>query len=454
MTRRLTPADAVWLRGETARNPMVISGVFWLDGPLDVDRLREVLARRLVDRYPVFRQVARARTPVTLPRWRDVGAFDLDDHIEVVHATDGGIAEVYELCSQQGSRPLHRERPPWHVHVIHGWEADRSVVHVRLHHSIGDGWALMQVLLSLLDPGPDPPQDVAEPASRDRDRLAASAHALVAGAGRALAGTAGLVRRPGRVASGVGTAAEHVTAGARYLLTPPRPPRTVLLGRPEGVKRMAWTPRGIPLNEIKALGRRFDATVNDVLLAALTGVLRRYLAAHDDLVDEALLMAPIALRRPTDTLPRRLDNRLGLLPVLLPVGRDDPRDRLEEVRWRTRALKASSVPVVSFALVSATAFVTPPVARLLHAYHQARSTGVVTSLAGPSAPVYLAGARVDGMIGWGGVLANISLTWSFFTLSGSVFAGLVTDAAVTPQPQRLLDHLAEEWGELRTLIAS
>lgn len=453
MGRLLAPADAVWLRGETDRNPMVVSGVFWLDRRVDVLRLRAVLADRLVARFPAFRQRVEPPSPrgLLLPRWADDPEFDLDRHVEVTDVPPpGDLAAVQDLCGRQRSRVLPRDRPLWQMHVIHGYDGDRSVVHARLHHCIGDGWALVRLLLTLVDDPAAPPSEPARPGAGPAGVMRGVTTAARRSAGAARTVTS-LVRHPGRLAVRAASFANHVTWGARYIARPPRPPRTVLMGRPEGDKRMAWTAEGLPLDEVKAVGRRFDATVNDVLVTALAGTLRRYLAVRDSAVDEALVMAPVALRRPDEQLSPRLGNRIGLLPVLLPLGLDSAADRLMAVRELMQELKASPGPVMSWALVAATSLTTPPVERLVHRWHQARSSGVVTSVAAPGAPVSLAGANVDGMIGWGGVTADINLTWSYFSLAGRVFCGLITDAAVTPQPADVLRHHEAAWEELREL---
>lgn len=445
MARRMSPADAVWYRGENARNPMMVSSVLWFDRPLDVAALRERVVERQLERHPVFRQrIVPSRNPLLMPRWVDDPDFDLDRHLEVVDLpAPGDHATLQAMCSQQRSRPLDRARPLWQAHVFQGYRGSGSALHVRVHHSVGDGLALMRLLLSLADESDDGTVPLADPpAMHLGTEFLHLAEQSVNGVGR-------LARHPtsaiGGVARGVDTARWAVR-----LLVPPLPAASMLIGRPDGTKVMAWDPEGLPLDAVKAAGREAGATVNDVLLTVLTGALHRYLAEHDGLVDEVLVMVPVNLRPADEPLPRELGNRIGLLPIMLPVGLSRPADRLQTLQARIAELKDSPAPVLSRLLLTGTSLLTPVGERAIHRLNQLRSTGVVTNVPGPVAPIHLAGARVDGVIGWGGMTGHLNLSVAFISLAGRVFPGVVTDQGITPDPERILAHLHEEWEALPT----
>jgi WS/DGAT/MGAT family acyltransferase len=246
---------------------------------------------------------------------------------------------------------------------------------------------------------------------------------------------------------------EGIAWGAK-LLAPALAGRTNLLGQPSGTKRMAWDPEGLPLDAIKATGRQIDATVNDVLLALLSGALHRYLTEREELVDDVLMMVPVNLRRPGEPLPRHLGNRIGLLPVRLPVGLDAPEARLAAVHERLAELKDSPAPAVSRLLLAGTSLLTPPVEQAIHRFNQMRSTGVVTNVPGPQLPLHLAGTRIVGTVGWGGMTGHLNVSAAFISLSGRVFSGIVTDEAITPDPDRVLTLIQEEWMDLPGRVAA
>jgi diacylglycerol O-acyltransferase / wax synthase len=440
MGRPMSPADAVWYLGETPENPMTISAILWFDRPPDHDQLRAAIEERLLARHPVFRQrIVPSRVPGLLPRWEDVEDFDLDDHLLVAALPDPGDQETLEaVCSRERSTPLDRDRPPWSLSVYEGYRGSGAAIHARLHHAIGDGLALMQLLLGLADEHAQTAVPVAEHSP--------FGHEVLHLGRRAVTSAAQLALHPTSVAGVVRDAADAVSWGAR-LLSPTLAERTRLLGRPGGVKRMAWDPDGVPLAPLKAHAHELGVTVNDLLLNVMAGGLHRYLAEYDELVDDVLMMVPVNLRRPGQPLPRHLGNRIGLLPILLPVRSDDPSERLATIQQRVLELKRSPAPAVSRALLLGTSLATPAIERGIHRVNQLRSTGVVTNVPGPAEPLHVGGARVLGAIGWGGMTGHLNLSAGFISVGGRVFAGLVTDEAITPDTPHLLDQVHAEWAE-------
>lgn len=450
MGRRMSPTDAVWYLGESPANPMMISSIVWFDRTPDIDRLRTVLTQRLTSQHPVFRErIAPSRFPLLMPSWEEHAEFDLDEHVQVSQLpAPGDQATLERICGEQRSQPLDRSRPLWKVDVLTGYRGSGCAMHVRIHHSVGDGLALMALLLALtdeLEPGTIPVADDPEHEALGRALLHRTENAVTAASRAAL--------HPAELLNMVLGAAVNIAWGFK-LLTPAMAERTGLIGRPNGTKLMAWDPDGLPLDAVKATGRQMDATVNDVLLALLSGALHRYLVERDDLVADVLVMVPINLRSPDEPLPRHLGNRIGLLPVLLPVGLDTAEARLRTVHERLLALKDSPAPAVSRILLAGTSLLTPPVERAIHRLNQIRSTGVVTNVPGPEMPLHLAGARIEGVIGWGGMTGHLNLGGAFISLRGRVFSGIVTDQAITPDPGLILRYLHDEWVNLPWRVAA
>jgi diacylglycerol O-acyltransferase / wax synthase len=434
----MSPADAVWYLGENPANPMTISAVLWSDERPDPARLRAAVEERLLARHPVFRQrVVPSRVPGVLPRWEDASGFALDDHLRWVELPSPGDHLALErACSEERSAPLDRERPLWGLTVYEGYRGTGSAIHARIHHSIGDGLALMSLLLTLADEHGPEVVPLADPSPLT--------HELTHLGRRAVTAAAQLALHPTGMAGALRETADAVAWGAR-LLAPAMVQRSRLIGRPEGTKRMTWDPDGMPLATLKELGHERGVTVNDLLLTVMTGGLHRYLAEHDEMVDDVLMMVPINLRRPGAPLPRHLGNRIGLLPILLPVGTEDPDERLRLLCERMGQLKSSPAPAVSRALLLGTSLATPAVERGIHRLNQLRSTGVLTNVPGPTSALHIAGARLRGTIGWGGMTGHLNLGAAFISFDGRVFPGMVTDVAITPDPDRLLGHVREEW---------
>ncbi len=441
MSRRMSPGDAVWIRGDTPQNQVLISAVLWFDEPLGPSALERILVERLLERHPVFSQrIISLPVPGLMPRWVDDEDFDLADHLHIVDLPPPGDHELLQqLCSEERSTPLDPTKPLWSVTLYRGYRGDGSALHVRIHHSFGDGLALMQLLLSLVDEFDPATVPVIDP-------LPAAAHARML-TQRTLRGVTGLARAPSH---GVDLARElaDVAGWSARLLRPVPAPPSLLQGLPSGHKRMVWSPDGLPVSALLDAAHEHGVKANDLLLTVMTGGLRRYLDERDAVVEDVLVMVPINLRPPGLALPRHLGNLIGLMPVLLPVGRDDPEERLVRIREQTAQLKSSRAPAVSRGLLIATTLLTPGIERAIHRLNQRFSTGVVTNVIGPDLRLHLAGARMVGAIGWGGATGNLNLSAGFISVGGRVFGGLVTDAAITPDPERVLSHVEAEWADL------
>jgi len=251
---------------------------------------------------------------------------------------------------------------------------------------------------------------------------------------------------------GVAEDTAEVSKNAVEFLLAPRPGKTILHGSVSGEKKVDWI-EPVDLQPIKDIGRATGTTVNDVLLAVLTNALRKYLVERDALTVEDLFTAvPISLRRPDADLPRTLGNRFGLIPVLLPVSIEDPVEQLHEVGRRLDELKESQMPIVSFGLISVSSLMTPDVERLLHKVTQEHSIGVTTNVPGPRHPIYVAGGKVLGSWGMGGLSGNMNLSFGIYTLNGMLNFSVHSDTGITEDPERILDFFLESIEELKAEV--
>jgi len=147
--------DAIWLSMDTPENLMVIEGIITLAGPVDFDRLADVLQHRLVDRYPVFSQVVvEASNPMGMPHWQDDPDFSITHHLHHAKlAKPGDEAALQAFVERKMQEPIDRSRPLWHFYVIDGYQGG-SVVVSRFHHALADGIALAEVASAARAPRP------------------------------------------------------------------------------------------------------------------------------------------------------------------------------------------------------------------------------------------------------------------------------------------------------------
>jgi diacylglycerol O-acyltransferase / wax synthase len=460
----MSAADTAWLHMDRRDNLMVITGVLWFDEPLDWDQLREVISSRLVERYPRFRQrVVESRLPLRGPHWEDDPGFDLDLHLH--HAAlpaPGDRRALEDFASDLIAQPLDRSRPLWNWHLVDGYGSGSAIV-ARMHHCIADGIALARVLLSLTDASPE--------AGIEPEMPPRSEH------GGGIAGAVGGILRPARQAASITrTLAEAATheaieiardpselvdlageAGADAMTVAktilPGPDSSTVLKGPLGVpERVAWSDP-IPLADIKAVGHANGATVNDVLIAAVTGALRTYLAERDSLVATVHAFVPFNLRPLDEPLPRSLGNRFGLVRLAIPVGLKEPHKRLEEVSRRMTQIKRSPEGAISYGMLGAIGATPAAIEQRLLDLFSASGSAVMTNVPGPREPVYLAGTPVRGVLVWAPTSGSVSMSVSIFSYDGDVTVGVMSDRGLVPDPGEIVSAFAREVDELLALSA-
>jgi diacylglycerol O-acyltransferase / wax synthase len=425
----LTLSDAAWFDMDRPTNPMVITAVLWFDGPVDVGLVRAVVAERLVVRFPRFRQRVVKRGLARRRYWAPDPGFDLDRHLQHrVLPAPGDRGSLQAVVSELMSLTLPTDRPLWAIWVLEG--GDTSAVVIRLHHCVADGVSLAYVLASMTDeaatasaPGPAAP--------RRRSPLADGLE---------------LLRHPRALAARGPELVRDGASLARLLLLPPDH-RSPLKGPIRGGKRAVWS-QPVPLAEIKAVGRALDATVNDVLLAALAGALSRYLAPRGRMPTSLRAMVPFDLRPEQAPVDASLGNRFGMLLVTVPVGHDDPLERLREIVRRTRGAKASPDGVVSSGIVATLGLVPHLVEHVLVDALSTKASLLVTNVPGPREPLTLAGRRLAGIVGWAPASGTVGLSISIFSYAGEVVVGVAADAALVAHPEALVEGFHEELAAL------
>jgi WS/DGAT/MGAT family acyltransferase len=261
--------------------------------------------------------------------------------------------------------------------------------------------------------------------------------------------------RPGRVFEVAGRGLASVGA-AGHLLLRPADPETALTGELGVEKRVAWSEE-VPLDKVKRIGRITGCTVNDVLLAAVSGALRRYLEGrHPEgrdgraAVPDVHAAVPVDLRRPDE--PISLGNRFGLVFVSLPVSVKEPLERLFEVRRRMDRLKGSPEAGVALKILAGVGLTSARVQKRLVEWVGAKTTAVITNVPGPREPVHLAGSTVRSMMFWVPMSGRVGLGVSIFSYAGGVRLGVATDAGLVPDPERLVSGFQRQLGGYQRLI--
>ncbi|HEY0515215.1 MAG TPA: wax ester/triacylglycerol synthase family O-acyltransferase [Thermoanaerobaculia bacterium] len=458
----LSAIDHAWLRMDEPSNLMIINGVLVLDGPADFERIKALLKRRL---SPIPRFHQRIVNHDGEPYWEEDPELDIERHVhrlELPAPGDDGV--LRDVVSRLMTEPLDPRRPLWSFHLLAGYKGQGSLLMGRLHHCIGDGMALLLVLLSLTDVPPDvspemPPETLPGPAAAEEldspftdlfRRPARASEAARELAERIMPDGIRLMQQSAeafRSMSPWATGAASIGAFTRLVLRLPDP-STVFKG-PLGIpKRVAWS-EAIAVEDVKEVGRALAGTVNDVLLSAMTGGLRRYLLHKGKSADGLNFRAamPVNLRSLDDMAD--LGNQFGLIFLSLPVGIADAVERLAELRRRSLALRRSAEPVVVYAILKLLGVVPLAVQRLVVSLFAAKTTAVMTNVPGPREELTLAGKPIRDIFFWVPQSGRVGLGISIFSYAGHVRLGIASDTGLIPDPELVVAGFHEEFAALQ-----
>jgi diacylglycerol O-acyltransferase len=441
---RLAAMDEAYLVAEEPRAPLHVAslGIFEGHGLCDARgrlRLRAIrtrIASRL-DLLPRLRQkVAPVPFDLNRPVWIDDVDFDIANHVDAVAlGRPNDEAALVHLAEAVVMEPLDRSRPLWHMRFVTGLEGGRVALIERAHHAMVDGVSGVDVSLALLDLTPDAP-DV--DASRWDPQPAPSQQELLAGgiADRLSAPLTATTRALRSLRAPVAVAREvrSVAAALGELRHDGVRAPHCSLNRPIGDTRQLLFVRE-QLEAVRAAGAPYGATVNDVVLAAVTSGLRALFLERDepipsDRVVKALV--PVSVR--TDGESMALGNRVGGLVAPLPVGIGDPHERLRRIAATMAALKASGEASTADRMLRAADLLPPSLAHLVARglNHQPLVNMVVTNVPGPSFPLYAMGARMLEAFPIVPLGGNMTLEVAVLSYDGALNVSVTADRDACP----------------------
>jgi diacylglycerol O-acyltransferase / wax synthase len=445
--------DHAWLRMDDPTNLMIINGCLVLERAIERERLKALLDRRLLSIRRFRQRVVRRNGN---PYWEIDPGFDLDAHVvETTLPAPGDDGALREVVSELMSEPLGLDRSLWRFHLIDGYKGG-CVIMGRLHHCIGDGMALLLVLLSLTDRtlgpalGPEVPEDPDNPFAdlfrrppRSVEAAKELASQIMPDGMRLLEQTAAAFQSLGPVKTGLASTG----AFARLLARSPDP-KTRFKG-PLGVsKRVAWSDP-VAVSDVKEVGKQLGGTINDVLLSAMTGGLRRYLDRYGERAQGLSFRAAMPVNLRSLDRMSELGNRFGLIFLSLPLGEDDPVSRLAELRRRALALKRSAEPVVVYAILRLLGVVPLAVQRMVVKIFGTKATAVMTNVPGPREILHFAGTPIREIFFWVPQSGRLGLGISIISYAGHVRLGLASDAGLVPDPELIVRGFHEEFAALQ-----
>lgn len=412
---RATAEDLVTLATDVGPAPLQVGAVLRLD-PSDV--APEDLVARLGER---IRAVPRLRQRLTStppgcgrPIWVDDADFTVGRHVDVAHCPAPGDEQaLLDVAADVIAVPLLRDRPLWRMVVVTGLDDGGTGLVVAFHHVLTDGIGGLAMLAALVDGWDDPPpdDDFPRPLPRPATLLVDAARSRV----RVLRAAPESLRRSR-------AAVELLRAGDR------KPLQRCSLNRTTGPRRRFTVVRA-DLAPVREAAHAHGATVNDVVLTAVTGALGEVLGDRGEQVDQFVVSIPVAAR--TETTATELGNRVGAVPVTLPAT-GPWQDRLRTTAVATRRAKdgwrgaTQAVMGPVFRAFAATGLFRRFVERqhLVHTF--------VTNLRGPAEPMSILGARIRTVDAVAVIPGNVTVSFAVLSYAGSLSVTLVADPDTCP----------------------
>ena len=471
MAETMTNADNFWLCMDDPTNLMIITAFMEFEEPVNFKHLYATIESRLASFKRFRKRVVRPVSGVGVPNWEIDKNYDLRSHLQrVALPAPGDKADLQEMISNLMTTPLDPNKPLWQVHLIENY-GKGCVVFFRIHHCIADGIALVHVMLSTADTEPDAPWPQYHP-EKQREYSSFKSFFPVGNIISTINKTISTTKNYGakllqegektisdpsrliKLANNTTGLTSDLVSILTKLTIMPSDPNTPFKGKLGVRKRVAWT-EPMSLDNIKTVGRAIStATLNDVLIATVTGAMRRYLKTRNSPVNELDLRVtvPVNIRKPGTEF--ELGNRFSLVFLALPVYIDDPVLRLKEVKRRMDHLKKSPDAFINFGLLSAMGLLPANITKKSAHLFGNKASGVLTNVPGPKQPLYFAGKKINNIMFWVPRSGMVGLGISIFSYAGKVTVGIASDERRMPDPEVLLEGFEEEFNHLLGLVQS
>ncbi len=466
MIEQLSGVDTSFLTIEEGTNAVGhVTGVLILDPstspePWTFERFSNHLISRIGHLKPFRRRLQEVPLGLDRPYWVTQTEVDFDYHLRHVAVPgQGGRSDFADLVSRIHARPLDRTRPLWECYMVDGVHGDRIGIITKVHHAVIDGLSGQEILGQLVDLSPDTvvrepvtwlnpeptvnPQDLTRRALRSfvmsPTRVARTAWAM----GKTLPVLGPAIAKPNRGRSRLDAIRE---------LSAPKTPFNARIG-----PHRRWSYVSVRLEDVKEVKNAAGTTVNDVVLALCSGVLRSWLEKHDALPDRDLLaMVPLSVRSSSDA--HAIGNHVSFTVADLATGEADPAVRLQRIHQAMLDAKASHDTLPANILTDISQIAPPAVSALASRLIASTNLAdrltlpfnvVVSNVPGPPVPLYLAGAEILGNYPVSAIVDGVGLNITVVTTNGMLDFGFVSDRDLIPDLWDMADALLDAMNELK-----
>ena len=429
VAERLTGLDTSFLHMERAGAHMHVASVSVFAGPAPSHKeFRDHIGSRL-HLVPRFRQKLRfVPFDQGRPVWVDDPYLNLDYHVrQTALPAPGSDEQLRNLAARIFSQQLDRSKPLWELWLVEGLRDDRFAIIGKSHHALVDGVSGVDITTVLFDLDAEPQGSsaptrpwLASPEPSDLDLLSQAWRERLTSPKEIVRGFRAAFRGPRQVLRGLGATTKMVGAG----MSAPSSVFNVEIG-PHRRLAMAQT----DLNDLKRVKDTHGGTVNDVILAIVTGALGRYLRArgHDTGGLELRAMVPVSVRAAEEQ--GALGNRISAMMAPLPVWCEDPVERLHILTEQMGDLKSSGQAVGAEILTKLTDFAPATIASQAARLQPAQRffNLVVTNVPGPQFPLYVLGRKMESIFPMVPLARRQALCLGIMSYNGQVNFGLIGD---------------------------
>jgi WS/DGAT/MGAT family acyltransferase len=423
----------------------------------DHERLVRLIAQRL-PYVPRYRQRVRpVPFGIARPVWVDDEHFDVTYHVRrSALPRPGSIEQLQELVARIMSRPLDRNRPLWEMYLVEGLADGNFAIITKSHEALIDGLSAVDIAQVMLDPSEDTaagPSDSWRPRPEPTD-IELLSHAFTELGTRPAAALDALRETVQDVSHAAASVGGKVAGMLSAMLAIARSPVPSPLNVPIGEQRR-FAAVDLSLVDVKHVRHALGGTINDVLLAVITGALRSWLQARGHPVqqgDVLRAMLPMSIAVPASGSGHAGGNRVSATLVELPVGEADPAVRLQQISYQLAFLDESSHFVGAEAIVGIAGF-GPPTLHALGARVGATVSSrlynlVITNVPGPQRPLYAAGSRMVAAYPVVPLTQQQALSIGVISYDGGIYIGLYADRDALVDIDVLASCLEESLEEL------
>lgn len=438
---RLSGQDTSFLLWETANLHMHVASTLIFElgpmatasGGVDFEAFKR-FTDSILHRIPRYRQKLKWIPVEERPVWVDDANFDIDYHIRHTSLPKPGTdAQLKMLSARVMAQQLDRNRPLWEIWVVEGLKDDRFAIISKIHHAMIDGASGVDISQILMRTNRDReiherPAYLPRPEPTSRELFMDAMRLRLRAPIRALRGIQSFRKETENVRDELLLRTRAVRAAIASQAS--NASETPINGELGPHRVFDWL--NVSLDDVKAIRRALDCTVNDVVLTIVTGAFREYLT-HRRMRPEELdfrVQAPVSVR--SDEERGKLGNRVSGWLIRLPLDESDPLRQLARINETTRELKETHQALGAEIILSVMDMMPNSLVSLGAQAAAGTMNSIVTNVPGPQFPLYILGAEMLGMYPQVPLLANVGLGIALVSYNGRVCWGFNADLGLVP----------------------